>query len=204
MSFPAPRYIYGPIFLFVSIAMEVWKFFYRQLWVIPRFKVLMTRHGTHLRTGIFVPFVIGHGRIYAGNRVSFYGKVDIIFGAILKHIPELHIGDRTTIGHNVTFDVSSILSIGSDCLIARNVTFQDCNGHHLHPEKRRTKVPLTPHQVKPITIGDNVWIGTGAYVLPGSTIGSGSVIGAGTIIKGDIPENSLVRAGQPRMEKIVC
>lgn len=49
---------------------------------------------------------------------------------------------------------------------------------------------------KPITIGDNVWIGGGAIVNPGVTIGKNTVIGSGSVVTKDIPEN-MVAAGNP-------
>ena len=44
---------------------------------------------------------------------------------------------------------------------------------------------------KPITIGDNVWIGAGVQICPGVTIGDNSTIGAGSIVTKDIPANVL-------------
>ena len=49
---------------------------------------------------------------------------------------------------------------------------------------------------KPITIGDNVWIGGGAIINPGATIGNNSVIGSGSVVTRDIPEN-VFAAGNP-------
>ena len=49
---------------------------------------------------------------------------------------------------------------------------------------------------KPITVGNNVWIGAGATILAGATIGDDSVIGAGSVVKGNIP-SGVVAAGVP-------
>ena len=49
---------------------------------------------------------------------------------------------------------------------------------------------------KPVTVGNNVWIGVGATVLAGVTIGDNSVIGAGSVVTKDIPAN-VVAAGVP-------
>jgi len=50
--------------------------------------------------------------------------------------------------------------------------------------------------IKPITVGDNVFLGYGAIVLPGVTIGENVVVGAGSIVSRDVPPNCVV-AGVP-------
>lgn len=50
--------------------------------------------------------------------------------------------------------------------------------------------------VKPIVIGNNVFIGYGAIVLPGVKIGDNVVIGAHSVVSRDIPSN-VVAAGVP-------
>jgi maltose O-acetyltransferase len=49
---------------------------------------------------------------------------------------------------------------------------------------------------KPVTIGEDVWVGGGAIILPGVTIGSRSVIGAGSIVTRDVPDD-VFAAGNP-------
>lgn len=49
---------------------------------------------------------------------------------------------------------------------------------------------------KPITIGDNVWLGSGAIVLAGVTIGENTVVGAGAVVTRDLPAN-VVAVGNP-------
>ena len=49
---------------------------------------------------------------------------------------------------------------------------------------------------KPITVGNNVWIGAGTTVLAGVTIGDNVTIGAGSVVVKDIPSNS-VAVGNP-------
>lgn len=50
--------------------------------------------------------------------------------------------------------------------------------------------------VRPINIGNNVFIGYGSIILPGVTIGDNVVIGAGSVVSRDIPSNC-VAAGVP-------
>lgn len=49
---------------------------------------------------------------------------------------------------------------------------------------------------KPITIGDDVWVGGGAIICPGVTIGSRTVIGAGSVVTRDVPDD-VFAAGNP-------
>ena len=45
---------------------------------------------------------------------------------------------------------------------------------------------------KPVTIGDNVWIGGHAVINPGVTIGDNAVIAAGAVVTKDVPANAVV------------
>jgi acetyltransferase-like isoleucine patch superfamily enzyme len=49
---------------------------------------------------------------------------------------------------------------------------------------------------KPITIGNNVWIGVAATILPGVTIGDNAVIAAGAVVSRSVPADTLA-AGVP-------
>ncbi|RMI33747.1 sugar O-acetyltransferase [Streptomyces triticirhizae] len=106
----------------------------------------------------------------------------------------LSVGDRTFINYNLTaLDVAPI-TIGADCQLGPNVQLLTPI-HPLEPQPRRDKLEAA----KPITIGDNVWLGGGAIVLPGVTIGDNSVIGAGAVVTRDIPANVLALGSPARV-----
>lgn len=101
------------------------------------------------------------------------------------------IGAGTFVNYGLTaLDVAPI-TIGADCQIGPNVQLLTPT-HPVEPQPRRDKLEAA----KPITIGDNVWLGGGAIVLPGVTIGDNSVIGAGAVVTKDVPANS-VAVGNP-------
>ncbi len=56
-------------------------------------------------------------------------------------------------------------------------------------------------ETKPVTIEDDVWIGTRVIILPGLTIGRGSILGAGTVVTKDIPPFSVVVGNPGRIVK---
>lgn len=47
-------------------------------------------------------------------------------------------------------------------------------------------------EYRPITIGNDVWIGTRAIVLDGVTIGDGAIVGAGAVVSKDVPPYAIV------------
>ncbi|MGW3724714.1 sugar O-acetyltransferase [Streptomyces sp. NPDC000851] len=101
------------------------------------------------------------------------------------------IGARTFVNYNLTaLDVARI-TIGEDCQIGPNVQLLTPT-HPVEPEPRRDKLEAA----RPITIGDNVWLGGGVIVCPGVTIGDNAVIGAGAVVTRDIPAN-VVAVGNP-------
>lgn len=104
---------------------------------------------------------------------------------------QVFIGDRTFINMGLTaLDVAPI-RIGADCQIGPHVQLLTPT-HPVEPEPRRDKLEAA----KPITIGDNVWLGGGVIVCPGVTIGDNSVIGAGAVVTKDVPAN-VVAVGNP-------
>ncbi|MFC3994374.1 sugar O-acetyltransferase [Nocardiopsis sediminis] len=103
----------------------------------------------------------------------------------------IRLGARSFVNFNLTaLDVAPI-TIGEDCQIGPNVQLLTPT-HPVEPEPRRAKLEAA----RPITIGDNVWIGGGAIILPGVTVGENSVIGAGAVVAKDVPAN-VVALGNP-------
>jgi maltose O-acetyltransferase len=103
----------------------------------------------------------------------------------------ISIGARTFINYNLTaLDVAAIV-IGADCQFLPNVQLLTPT-HPIEPQPRRDRLEAA----KPITIGDNVWLGGGVIVCPGVRIGDNSVVGAGAVVTRDIPAN-VVAVGNP-------
>ena len=108
----------------------------------------------------------------------------------------ISVGARAFINYNLTaLDVAPI-TIGEDCQIGPNVQLLTPT-HPVEPQARRDRLEAA----KPITIGDNVWLGGGAIVLPGVSIGDNSVIGAGAVVTNDVPANSVAVGNPARVVK---
>jgi maltose O-acetyltransferase len=64
--------------------------------------------------------------------------------------------------------------------------------HTLDVETRRKGLEFG----KPITIGEEVWLGGGVIVCPGVTIGDRTTVGAGSVVTSDLPADA-VAVGNP-------
>lgn len=97
------------------------------------------------------------------------------------------VGAHTQMSNNVTIIAMGEVSIGKNCLIGDMTSIIDCDFHEIDPDERGSGVG----PIKPVNIGDNVWIGSRVMILRGVAIGNNSVIGAGSIVTKSIPSNSL-------------
>lgn len=191
-SIPTPKLITRPLWIIVDNIRGAFYWILSTFWITPLFKGSCHKVGKGFKAGTFLPFIEGRGKISIGKRVLIFGKINFHFGSIADEIPEVIIGDRCTIGHEVTLDISGKLVIGDHCLIASGVTIQDCSGHSLDAEERMANKPPDKRDIRNIKIGNNVWVGQFAYILPGTVIGNDCVIGAKAVVARRIPENHLV------------
>ncbi len=101
------------------------------------------------------------------------------------------LGDHFYSNHNLVITDGADEIFGDHVFVAPNCCFTTAE-HAISPELRRRGIEIA----KPITVGNNVWIGAGSVILAGAVIGDNSVIGAGSVVKGTIPAN-VVAVGVP-------
>ena len=104
---------------------------------------------------------------------------------------QITVGKRFFANFNFTVLDEARVTIGDDCFIGPNVSiYTAC--HSTDPIVRNTR----QEWARPVTIGNNVWIGGSVTILPGVTIGDNVSIGAGSVVVHDIPSNT-VAVGNP-------
>jgi acetyltransferase-like isoleucine patch superfamily enzyme len=193
---PAPRVLFLPLLYLVLAVKETWYFLYRVFVCEPLFKMHCSTYGKNLHTGPFIHEVWGKGEIVLGDNVIVDGKCLFMFAVRFSERPFLKVGDSSGIGHNCNFFIGKGITIGKHCRMGINITMLDSPGHPLDPERRMAGEAPDLDNVRPITIGDNVWIGSGSAIFPGVTIGDNSVISLGSVVMSDVPANVVV-AGNP-------
>ena len=103
----------------------------------------------------------------------------------------IEIGENFYSNHNLTILDCAKVTFGDNVFIAPNVSFY--TAEHPIDYKIRNK---GLEYAKPITVGNNVWIGGDVTILSDVTIGNNAVIGAGAVVTKDVPDNAIV-AGNP-------
>jgi len=112
----------------------------------------------------------------------------------------LHVGENFYANFDCVFlDVCEI-RIGENCFIAPGVHIYTAT----HPIDPRERISGTEFG-KPVTIGDNVWIGGRAVINPGVKIGNNVVIASGAVVTKDVPDNVVI-GGNPAkiIKQIEC
>ena len=102
------------------------------------------------------------------------------------------IGNNSGIGQNahigITVSIGNDVMMGSDVLIlTRNHNFESVD------------IPMRNQgyaEERPVTIGDDVWIGSRVIILGGVNIGNHCIIGAGSVVTHDVNDYEVV-AGNP-------
>jgi carbonic anhydrase/acetyltransferase-like protein (isoleucine patch superfamily) len=206
LSFHVPvagptRLLFRSLYLLHVFIRETWIWAARFFWYEPLFRSQCDKIGERFEMEE-LPYLVGRGRITIGSGVRLSGKSSVTFSNRGQRIqPELWIGDDTFIGHDCALNIAQSIRIGSHCLLASGVRVQDYDGHPLDADQRRAGEPTPPQGIKPVKIGDDVWIGAGAIILKGITIGDRSVVGAQAVVTKDVPSDVVVAGNPARVVK---
>lgn len=103
----------------------------------------------------------------------------------------IEMGDNVCFNHGVYVNGYGGLKIGNNSGMGPYSMVHTAD--HEFDEK---KISMTKWVKKPITIGEDVWIGMGVCILPGVNIGDRSIIGAGSVVVNDIPSDCIA-VGNP-------
>jgi acetyltransferase-like isoleucine patch superfamily enzyme len=146
-------------------------------------------------------------RLTLGAGVQIRGRIRLRRGVtvtigdrcrINKHVRFAGTG-RVTVGPDTLLNDSwigcwSTVTVGARCLLS-DCQIVDNDFHHVDPARRHD--PPDASTRSPISIGDNVWIGSNAMVLKGVSIAGDSVVGAACVVRTDVPARCVV-IGNPQ------
>ncbi|HEY7349024.1 MAG TPA: acyltransferase [Ktedonobacterales bacterium] len=118
------------------------------------------------------------GEIYAERCAFFPGvRLEVLKGG------RIFIGKGTYLNRNTEVIAQQEVRIGRNCMISWDVVIMDTDQHSMDGSRPAAK---------PVTIGDDVWIGCRALILKGVHIGDHAIIGAGAIVTHDVPPGGII------------
>ncbi|WP_254272654.1 sugar O-acetyltransferase [Haloarcula marina] len=103
----------------------------------------------------------------------------------------VHVGENFYANFDcVVLDVCRV-DIGKNCQLGPGVHIYTAT----HPLDASERI-AGPEYGKPVTVGDNVWVGGRAVLNPGVTVGDDAVVASGAVVTEDVPDNVVV-GGNP-------
>ena len=118
-----------------------------------------------------------------GKRVNFYPHTWINTGE------NLNIGDDVNFSYGVLVTTGGGVTIGDRVLIGYRSQILSGN-HHIPPKPER--IHGSGHDMKPVVIENDAWIGGNCIVMPGVTIGEGAIIAGGSVVSKSVAPFSIV------------
>lgn len=110
----------------------------------------------------------------------------------------IHLGENFYANHNLVILDGAPVRFGDNVFVAPNCGFYTA-GHPISAAERNKGLEYA----KPITVGNNVWIGAGVQVMPGVTIGDNVVIGGGSVVVSDIQSNCVAVGNPCRVKRTI-
>lgn len=147
-------------------------------------------------------------RLEAGPGLRIEGRLSIRGPGLVRMGRNVRVGDIVTpwtysseavieIGDGVFLNGTSFgawqrITIGARCILAR-CNIMDSDFHSTRADRHD---PAAPVRVRPVRLGENVWVAANAGILPGTRIGENSVVGFGAVCSGEYPKDVII-AGNP-------
>ena len=147
--------------------------------------------GRLLRVGGGVRVLKKNAEIEVGTKVQLHRGVKLSAWGT-DGPSRILIGDGTSIGDRTEIHSGKSVEIGSGSNISWDVCIMDRDYHKLN----------SPVEViRPVKIGNNVWIGCNSLIMKGVTVGEGAVVAAGSVVTKDVPPGALVGGNPARIIK---
>ena len=108
----------------------------------------------------------------------------------------IHVGENFYANFNCVFLDVCPIHIGKNAMLGPGVSIVTPE-HPLLPAERNSRYEFG----RPVTVGDNCWIGADATILGGSELGNNVVVAAGAVVNGIFPENAVIGGVPARIIK---
>jgi len=128
------------------------------------------------------------------------------FRPVILRVFGARVGERVLIRHRVRIHWPWKLTVGNDCWIGEDAWLLNLEtitigsdvclsqGVQLITGSHDMRSETFEYDNSPISIKSHTWIAAGAMVLRGSNVGEGVTISARVVVRGNVSDNTVVRA----------
>lgn len=171
--------------------------------ILLKIQLILNGINGNIKTMYTLPILRIHptAKVTLGNGVQFNNKDNVGWYSRCRiqalRNSRLTIGENTGISSSLIFCANSV-TIGKNVKIGGGCRIFDTDFHNTKNFKeRRTSATDGPKaETRPVTIEDDVFIGTNCIIGKGVTIGSRSIIAAGSVVVKNVPSDE-VWGGNP-------
>lgn len=150
----------------------------------------------HQANNAMIPKIeISKGSLIIGDHNVIRADISIRYGGICKIGQYNCLNERTEVRCDDKIEIGDFNMISYECMI------YDTNTHVMYPAEERRKLtkkdfpdigceyekPVT----KPISIGNDSWLGKRATVLKGCSIGNNAIVSTCCVVTKDVPDNHI-------------
>lgn len=122
-----------------------------------------------------------------GDRVNYYP------GVWITPVKNLKIGDDVNLALEVIITTAGGVTIGDRTMVGYRTMI--LSGNHAIPDRSK-RIFDSGRVLRPVLIGNDVWIGGGCMIMPGVTIGEGAVVAGGSVVTKNVKPLTIV-GGSP-------
>lgn len=108
----------------------------------------------------------------------------------------IYVGEDFYANFNCVFLDVCPITIGKNAMLGPGVSIVTAE-HPLKPDERNSGTEFA----RPITIGDNCWIGTNSTIIGGVTLGDNCVVAAGSVVTKSFSDNVVIGGVPARVIK---
>jgi len=113
-------------------------------------------------------------------------NISVFYPVKIEQPKNVTLGSDVSIASFVHIWGGGGVTIGDRVMIGAHTSITSLTHDYTQVEMYKTLIP------KPVTIGNDVWIGSNCVIMPGINISNGAVIGAGSVVTNDVPERAIV------------
>ena len=167
VSVPAPKVAVKPALWLFLFMRGSYHFILRVCICEPLFKALLQKVWKGITDRLSPPLDQWEGQYYRRRKCLARRENHHQFRIRFANQPTLEVGNNSGIGDAWMFTIGKRISIGANTNLSGGTIVMDSNGHATEPEARWAHRLPDPDDVRPVTIGNGVWIGMRCIIFPG-------------------------------------